>query len=130
MLHFSPDRRLAEYSSIRPFVDQALSLVDAPKSSQILELGCGNSAFTERMYDDGYRNITGIDISASAVAQMQTRNASSRKELAFAVMDVKELKFPSASLDLVVDKGTLDAVLCGDNPNFSAALMIKASSSL
>ena len=27
-------------------------------------LGCGNSKLSEEMYDDGYRNIVNIDVSA------------------------------------------------------------------
>ena len=34
---------------------------------KILNIGCGNSKLSEWMYDDGYLNITNIDISQTCI---------------------------------------------------------------
>ena len=40
-------------------------------------------------------------------------------------MDVRSLPLPSQSVDLVIDKGCLDAMLCGENASRNAAVMSK-----
>lgn len=37
------------------------------------------------------------------------------------VMNVCDMQFPDASYDAVIDKGTLDSILCGDNSTSNAA---------
>ena len=34
-------------------------------------LGSGNSKFSEEMFEDGYQNITNVDISFTVIKQMQ-----------------------------------------------------------
>ena len=41
------------------------------------------------------------------------------------VMDVRELKYPDNSFDLIVDKSTIDALLCGDQAYLNVAIMLK-----
>jgi ubiquinone/menaquinone biosynthesis C-methylase UbiE len=40
-------------------------------------------------------------------------------------MDVRQLKFPDAHFELLMDKGTLDSVLCGSNSTENAAQMLR-----
>jgi hypothetical protein len=40
----------------------------------MLNLGCGNSEFSERMYDDGYHNMLNIDICENVIKFMIERN--------------------------------------------------------
>lgn len=40
---------------------------------QVLELGCGNSQLSEELYNDGFKEITCIDLSAVAVENMQKK---------------------------------------------------------
>ncbi len=39
-------------------------------------------------------------------------------------MDVRELKFPTGSFDFVIDKSTIDALLCGDSAFINVAKMM------
>jgi ubiquinone/menaquinone biosynthesis C-methylase UbiE len=39
-------------------------------------------------------------------------------------MDVRELKYPDSKFDLIVDKSTIDAMLCGNNAYFNVAIML------
>ena len=34
---------------------------------KILMVGCGNGKMSENMYDDGYKNITNVDFSATVI---------------------------------------------------------------
>lgn len=44
------------------------------KESKILIVGCGNSEFSEKIYDCGWKNIYNIDISESVISFMKERN--------------------------------------------------------
>lgn len=69
------------------------------------------------MYDDGYKNITNTDISTIAIQNMTERNESLRPEMKCDALDVRDMSlYPNSSFDLVIDKGTLDAILCGNAP--------------
>ena len=41
------------------------------------------------------------------------------------VMDVRELKYQDEFFDLVVDKSTIDALLCGNFAYLNVAIMLK-----
>ncbi len=40
-------------------------------------------------------------------------------------MDVRDLKYESGFFDLIIDKSTIDAILCGDDAFINTALMMK-----
>ena len=66
-----------------------------------------------------------IDISAVVIEQMQKRNAVKRPELKWEVMDVRNMRYPSNFFDLIIDKSTIDALLCGDSSFMNTAMMMK-----
>ena len=41
------------------------------------------------------------------------------------VMDVRELKYKDCFFDLIVDKSTIDALLCGDQAYLNVAVMLR-----
>lgn len=89
----------------------------------VVEIHVSFSLFTlftlglsEEMYEDGYENITNIDYSSKVIGQMNERCKSKCPKMTFKVMDVLDLKeFAPGEFNAVIDKGTLDSVLCGDN---------------
>lgn len=40
-------------------------------------------------------------------------------------MDVRNIKYETGFFDLIIDKSTIDALLCGDNAFINTALMMK-----
>ena len=40
-------------------------------------------------------------------------------------MDVRKMNLPSASFDLIIDKSTMDALLCGKNSFLNVARMLQ-----
>lgn len=65
------------------------------------------------MFDEGYQNITNIDISPTVTKAMAEKYKDKAPSFKYLQMDVKSMDFPENSFDAVVDKGTLDSVLCG-----------------
>ena len=112
---------LENYKTLKKIIDK----LSIPKETgKILNLGCGNSEFSENMYDDGYLNIYNIDISKNVINIMKKRNEK-REKMIFEVMDVRDLKLENNSIDLAIDKSTIDALLCGENSFINVAKMIK-----
>ena len=56
---------------------------------------------------------------------MSDRNRKHRPEMKWEVMDVRELKYQDEFFDLVVDKSTIDALLCGNFAYLNVAIMLK-----
>lgn len=52
-----------------------------------------------------------MDISEVVVKQMQERSAHLRPKMSYLVMDVLQMNFPDERFQVVLDKGTLDALL-------------------
>ncbi|OXB33709.1 hypothetical protein J007_06636 [Cryptococcus neoformans] len=98
-------------SYLIPFFEELTADIDAGKDARILMLGCGNSALGEVLYDAGWKNIVNIDYSKIVIEQMQERHVEKRPEMTWLEMDVMDLKFGENEFDLVIDKGTMDAML-------------------
>ncbi|RQO95584.1 hypothetical protein POPTR_009G055600v4 [Populus trichocarpa] len=107
------------YSSLRPFVRRYI-----PTSSRVLMVGCGNARMSEDMVEDGYENITNIDISSVAIDIMR-RKYEHVHQLNYMEMDARDMSFfPDKSFDAVVDKGTLDSLMCGSDAPISSVRML------
>lgn len=73
------------------------------------------------MYDVGYRNITNIDISNTVIRQMLSQNDKNRPNLKYLQMDALETSFHNEEFNVVIDKGTLDALM----PNETSEVLEK-----
>jgi len=111
---------LEDYESIKPI----LLNLHIKKESRILNVGCGNSEFSEKMYDEGYNHNYNIDICQNVIDYMKSRNKD-KKGLHFDVMDVCDMSYKDETFDLIVDKSTIDALLCGDHSFMIVAKMLK-----
>nr|XP_033959613.1 EEF1A lysine methyltransferase 4 isoform X2 [Pseudochaenichthys georgianus] len=72
--------------------------------------GCGNSSMSGDMYSAGYRSITNIDYSSVCISTMGARY-SHCPGMTWQQMDVRQLSFPEASFDVILEKATLDAIM-------------------
>lgn len=109
---------LEDYSSLRPVLGNLVG-----RDHSILHLGCGNAELSEEMYDDGYRNSVNIDISNICIAEMKERSKH-RVGMQWLEMDAMDMSFEDETFDIVIDKSTLDAILCGNDSFLNAAKMI------
>lgn len=90
---------------------------------KILNVGCGNSDLSENMFDDGYTGIHSIDYSDVVIQKM--KEDTRKKNIHFETMDVRKLTFPDGFFDVIIDKGTLDAILCGKDSAVNAGEMLR-----
>ncbi|XP_038881149.1 EEF1A lysine methyltransferase 4 isoform X1 [Benincasa hispida] len=109
-----------KYHSLAPLINLYVS-----RHHRILAVGCGNSAFSEGMVDDGYVDVVNVDISSVVIEAMQKKYCN-RPQLKYMTMDVRNMSaFEICSFDAVLDKGTLDSLLCGNNSRENATRMLE-----
>lgn len=109
-----------EYSGIKDIISQYMT-----KSDKILNIGCGNSKLSEDLSEEGYEDITNIDFSTKVITIMEQTYKEKFPKMQFKVVDVLDMKdFQNGSFNTILDKGTLDCILCGDNSVPNAAKMM------
>ncbi len=102
--------------------ENLLSSVNFNFTPNVLVLGCGNSELSENLLKEmNFKNIFNIDFSSHVIRSMKEKVPA----LCWEVMDVKDLKFNNSYFDLVIDKATMDSLLCGDNSSLNAAMMLR-----
>lgn len=63
------------------------------------------------MFEEGYTQITNIDISNVCVKAMKEKYKEKPETFKYLLMDARAMDFPEASFDAVIDKATIDSVL-------------------
>jgi hypothetical protein len=63
---------LEDYETIKSIIEE----LKLNKDSIVLNLGCGNSEFCEKMYDDGYQTQYNVDICQNVIDFMKMRNTN------------------------------------------------------
>ncbi|KXZ47786.1 hypothetical protein GPECTOR_33g668 [Gonium pectorale] len=96
-----------------------------PMDSVLLQVGVGSSRLQEEMVRAGWRSIMNIDYSSVVIKHMSDLHFGVAG-LEYRVADVRHMpEFLASSFDGVLDKGTLDAILCGEKSASHAAAMLK-----
>jgi ubiquinone/menaquinone biosynthesis C-methylase UbiE len=91
-------------------------------SLNFLMLGCGNSELSDKLNKAmNFKNIYNIDLSNNVIRQMKDRYPS----MFWEVMDARELRYSNSFFDVVIDKATMDTLLCGESSNKNVAIMLK-----
>merc|ERR1711908_213963 len=81
------------------------------KTSKVLVMGCGTSGLSAALYDSGVKSITSVDFSTTAMS-LQTERNRERKGMKFQVEDIRKMSLGGGMFDVIIAKGTIDAVLC------------------
>ncbi|RZC89193.1 hypothetical protein C5167_030882 [Papaver somniferum] len=98
-----------------------------PLHNRVLVIGCGNAAISEDMANDGFEDIVNIDISSVVIEAMQPKYQDI-PALKYIQMDVRDMSgFESGSIDAVLDKGTVDSIMCGHNSQDNESKMLEES---
>ncbi|CAE8583539.1 unnamed protein product, partial [Polarella glacialis] len=108
-----------------PVMQTLNAITGEDKSKTLLNIGCGMDRLSEDVYADGYTNLLSSDISPSAIGEMAAKTAATMPAAKWFVDDVLGMTVASQSVDVVLDKGTMDALLIRPNPFANAAQMLR-----
>ena len=98
-----------------------MSTIDA--EPPVLILGCGNSELSRKLEDSGLFPIYSMDISQSVLQKMSKKLGGS-----YIKMDARDLMFKDESFRCIIDKGTLDALLCSKTFEKDVSMMLVEAS--
>lgn len=77
----------------------------ATKKSKIIDIGGGDSKLVDYLLDEGFENITVLDISAKALEKAQNRLGDKAKKIYWVVSDITEFE-PKTTYDIWHDRAT------------------------
>ena len=107
-----------DYETIKPIIQE----LNLSKRSVILHVGIGNSEFSEKMYDEGYKKCYNIDFARNVIHYMKQRNKRLRSSMIFETMNALDIEYEDEQFDIIFDKATLDCILCDIQANKKAKL--------
>ncbi len=74
-----------------------------PKTAKIIDIGGGDSNLADHLLDEGYENITVLDISAKALEKAQARLGPKAEKINWVVSDITEFQ-PETIFDVWHDR--------------------------
>jgi len=109
-----------DYNDFKDDLDNELSKIYGPnfaETKRVLVVGCGTSTLSASMLQSGYQSIVSIDNDEECIRHLSDQYHADHR-LSWIVYDVVEPfryehnpELTDGSFDIVIDKGTLDAVL-------------------
>ncbi|XP_059497507.1 citrate synthase-lysine N-methyltransferase CSKMT, mitochondrial isoform X2 [Stegostoma tigrinum] len=124
------------YSSLKGLLLQLLRDMKSEASLKLLDIGCGTSELGPRLYCECPfpLHVYCVDFSPIALAIMRAQTSqlpqpvSSASQLHFVQTDIRDLSgFQQQSFNLILDKGTLDALLQANDGGETACCALTES---
>ena len=102
----------ADFEDLLPHLQEGLIEGTAQR---VLVPGCGNSLLSEKLVTAMHQTeVTSIDFVPELVEKMNAKNVSG---VTYAQMDFLEMSFADGSFDVVLDKGSFDAICLDSDPD-------------
>ena len=96
-----------EVSWFRPHLETSLSLIEraaGDRSASIIDVGGGESTLVDDLIGRGYRNVTVLDISRTAIEHTKKRLDSASQQVTWLIADITEAGLPAHSYDVWHDR--------------------------
>jgi SAM-dependent methyltransferase len=108
---------------LKLFLYEFPEILRTAKCSCVLT-GCGNSLLPIKMYEDGFHDIVNVDYSPVVIEKMRNK-WKHLTGMEWTVADIKELTtyFSPFSFDVVIEKGTIDAMLVGEKDPWKISMI-------
>jgi 2-polyprenyl-3-methyl-5-hydroxy-6-metoxy-1,4-benzoquinol methylase len=91
----------------RPHLEKSLELIElasSGRSTSIIDVGGGESTLVDDLLLRGYKNITVLDVSETAIEMTKRRLGSSAEQVRWIVADVAEVELEEGQYDLWHDR--------------------------
>lgn len=83
---------------------ELLPFLPRDKRAPILDIGTGSGFFSILLAEEGYENVTGIDLTPQMIERAREMVVGMKNAPSFYVMDAEKLKFPSESFQAIVTR--------------------------
>ncbi|MGA2879992.1 MAG: class I SAM-dependent methyltransferase [Bryobacteraceae bacterium] len=96
-----------ELSWFRPHLETSLALVErvaVDRSASIIDVGGGESTLVDDLVGRGYRNVTVMDISRTAIEHTEKRLGSASRHVTWVVADITQAVLPARTYDVWHDR--------------------------
>ena len=96
-----------EVSWYRPHLDRSLEFIDRARLSPdaaIIDVGGGESTLVDDLLARGYRNVTVLDLSETAIARAQARLGRAAARVTWIVGDITRVELPEHRYDFWHDR--------------------------
>ena len=93
-----------------------ISDIHLPKESAIIDVGTGASLLLDALVDNGFSNVSALDISSAAISRLKERLGNSPLGIKFYVSDVLDFK-ASEKFQLWYDRALFHFLLTSDEQN-------------
>jgi len=113
--HSKPEDWYATWNELKSVLSPLLSPSTLPS---LLMVGCGNSHLSQALASQGF-HVTNVDISQVVIEKIGGEERSEE----YLVMDATNMPFKDRCFDIVMDKGTFDALTSGSNTGSGADLV-------
>lgn len=120
---YTKDEKTFEWYQGYVGIQKVLRLHLVPNKT-ILVPGCGNSSLSEEIYINDCKNVTSVDFSPVVINQMKQKYIN-KPAMAWVAADVTKLPMEDASFDIIVDKGCVDSLLCGETSEDAAVATLR-----
>src|ERR1700687_6164850 len=97
----------SEVSWFRPHLETSLSLIErvaGDHSASIIDVGGGESTLVDDLIGRGYRNVTVMDISRTAIEHTKYRLDSAAEQVTWLVADITTADLPTHTYDVWHDR--------------------------
>jgi hypothetical protein len=116
-----------EVSWTQPVPQTSLDFIESfalPKSANIIDVGGGDSKLVDHLLEEGYENITVLDISEAALNKAKQRLGEKAKKVNWIVSDITQFT-PDQKFDLWHDRATFHFLTTSDQINRYTSLVNK-----
>lgn len=96
------------------------------KTSYVVDIGCGNGILLVELSKRGFQNLVGIDYSHNAVTLAKEIAKKEKLKIDYQVFNVLEPGFYEEFFDVVLDKGTYDAISLSSDAKENRNIYIEA----
>jgi len=105
--HIYATKAATEVSWFRPHLETSLALVERvarDRSASIIDVGGGESTLVDDLIDRGYRNVTVMDISRTAIEHTKKRLGAASQQVTWLVGDITKAVLPEHSYEVWHDR--------------------------